>query len=280
MSSKISFIHSKRWYSAIILLLTLLCIILAFKLTLNLQSAFAQTCPVKTGTNTSATGLITAAGLITNKGFGNPTGQCIQGTFAEFRSPYYDAYGTYNALYAQYYERKTTGRYNYNPGSGITQQGAYLYNGDLNITNQISGSATAVIFVNGNLTIGPLAGNELIYGTNSTGLVFVVKGKIDIHKSIQRIDAVLIAEGVGQQYAMCTTWDGSCPFNTQVIDFSGRQLLVNGSLIALNSQFLINFKRSTSDNAIPTEKVNYQAKYLAILNNTFTRDLIILNPEN
>lgn len=151
----------------------------------------------------------------------------------------------------------------------------YNFTNDVSITNpsQINGNQTGVIFIKGNLTIGPIPGsNKLTHGNNNSGLVFIVKGNVNIHQSVEEIHAVIIAEGI-----ICTAYDDStsCP-TSNVSTITGtnnpiKQLIINGSLISLNQSDTIPIKfmrsRGVLDASEPAEKIVYQPKYLVILRN-------------
>lgn len=139
----------------------------------------------------------------------------------------------------------------------------YYMKGNLNIRNNISGNQSGVIFVEKDLTIGPIPGNKLIYGTASSGLVFVVRGNVNILKDITQIDGVIISEGI-----ICTAYEGTACLNGTTIT---PQLVINGSLVSLNPTAAtpIQFRRNLADNTQPAELINHQVKYLVIL-----RDLL------
>ncbi len=145
----------------------------------------------------------------------------------------------------------------------------HISGGNLTLTGStpISGTYTGVIFIDGYLQIGPLTSNQLVYGTNNTGLVFVVKGDVYIDKSVRRVDAVIISEGV-----ICTASDTNlCPATPELIDpGSTTQLTIYGSLVALNPTKQIRFKRNLTNNqTTAAEQIVAQPKYLAILRNMF-----------
>lgn len=132
--------------------------------------------------------------------------------------------------------------------------------------SDITGNRTGVIFIDGNLTIGPMPGNKLQSGTANSGLVFVVKGDVNINKVMTTIDAMIISEGT-----ICTASEGdppACPSGL-TDPATTSQLVINGSLISLNPAKPIKFRRALSNNSRPAEKINHQVKYLVIL-----RDLI------
>lgn len=138
----------------------------------------------------------------------------------------------------------------------------YHFTGDLAIDSpdDIVGNNTGVIFIDGDLLI-----SQNNTGSTQEGLVFVVKGNVNIDKDVKEVDAVIISEGT-----ICTAYDG-----TSCLDLDGNtttpQLTINGSLISLNGANPIKFGRSlgTDDDTIPAEIINHQVKYLVIL-----RDLL------
>lgn len=138
----------------------------------------------------------------------------------------------------------------------------YHINGNLTIGNNIPGNKTGVIFVDGNLIINP-SSKKLTDGGANSGLVFVVKGDVNIDKDVTRIDAVIISEGT-----ICTAYDGTSCLDGNT---TTPQLTINGSLISLNGANPIKFGRSlgTDDDTTPAEKIVHQVKYLVIL-----RDLL------
>lgn len=155
--------------------------------------------------------------------------------------------------------------------------------GDLTISGNNEPGGSGVVFVDGKLNFT----GDYCYGStcpsgpvNGTiGTVFVVKGDINIDKSVTRIDAVLISEGI-----ICTASEEnplSCPPGyTDPLPVSG-QLVINGSLISIkktdpaviNPPLPIRFRRTLTDNTQAAEIINHQVKYLVILRNTFSDTL-------
>lgn len=143
--------------------------------------------------------------------------------------------------------------------------------GDLNISAAPTGTGgTWVIFVDGNLNFthppGGTIGNYQ-YGSPATGTVFVVKGNLNVHPDVSRINAVLISQGI-----ICTAYDFSgsiCPSATT----TARALTVNGSLISINANNPIALRRNLGLNNIPAEQIFHQPKYLVILRNLFSDTL-------
>lgn len=146
--------------------------------------------------------------------------------------------------------------------------------GNLTFTKDIQVSAasakTIVVYVDGDLKFN-FAGT-FIYGnlSSSAGIVFVVNGNIDIGQNVTEVDAVLISNKT-----ICTTYDFSsnqCP-TTNVLT---NGLTIKGSLISLNSIYPIQFKRKLANNDLaPAEEIDAQAKYLVILKDILSSDLLI-----
>lgn len=151
--------------------------------------------------------------------------------------------------------------------------GIYYISGNLEINSDVTATSkrTTVAFVNGDLNIK----SNYTFGDNSNGTVFVVKGKVNIDRTVTRVDGVLIsfAENPTDAYTICSAseTDGSCP--KDIITTS--PLTINGSLISLSSDSnkTIRFRRNLTTNTSPAEIINSQAKYVAILNNLFSSDL-------
>lgn len=141
---------------------------------------------------------------------------------------------------------------------------------------------TMVIFVSGNLIINSDikhvngAGNE----DPNSGVVFVVKGNVNIATAVTQVNAVIIAEGV-----ICTAFDGTnCLDGTTTTP----KLTINGSIVSLNPPAAtpdprcaptvtaacpLKFVRSLADNTTAAEVINYQPKYLVILRDLFSDTL-------
>ncbi len=146
----------------------------------------------------------------------------------------------------------------------LTSAGDHIYHitGNLTISSNISGNQTGVIFVDGNLNIGPIPSNKLQYGTANSGLVFVIKGDVNIDKDVTQVDAVIIAQG------KIYTAGATC---SQLQPVTASQLVINGSLVSLNEANEIEFCRklgetgALKDSTDPAEIINHQVKYLVIL---------------
>lgn len=149
----------------------------------------------------------------------------------------------------------------------LDQCGEHLYHitGNLNITGNLSGAQTGLIFVDGNLSIGPnLPGNRLAFGVNTSGLVFIVKGDVFIDPSVIQVNAVIISSGT--IYTAAST-GSTCSRSSPV---STNQLIINGSLISINPDKPIQFCRtlpSGQNNTTAAERINAQPKYLVVLRN-------------
>lgn len=141
----------------------------------------------------------------------------------------------------------------------------YYVNGNLTIQSNITQSRTGVVFVEGNLNIGPIANNKLT-GNNNTGLVFVVKGNVYINTSVIQIDAVIISGGtIYTAYPNCNG-----PSTVEATP-----LTINGSLISIGENAKIILCRKPAPNAAigPSEIINNQVKYLVILRNIYSDTL-------
>jgi hypothetical protein len=161
----------------------------------------------------------------------------------------------------------------------------YLVNGDMKVTGNPSGNKTGIFFVQGNLTIST-SGTSFNYGQSygDRGLVFIVKGKIDIAPAVTEINAVLVAEGYSSAYTICTNYStGACVYPDNL---DSLQLTVNGSLISLGLQ-KIEFKRDAQNspditirgNVRPVEVVNAQPKYLVILRHLMPQNLSVVTED-
>lgn len=178
------------------------------------------------------------------------TGECVKddrAVFVSYKLP------SYEDLKSIYYTQSKANKGEIGALSVITDQTVYHTTGDLTLDLALSGSGTAVIFVEGNLNIP----QNITYGGPNTGLVFIVKGDINIFRDFTRVDAILISQGT-----ICTAFDGtSCPNSNITVS----QLIINGSLISLAAGKPIKFRRALTDNSLPAEKIVYQPKYLVIL---------------
>lgn len=224
------------------------------------------------GTPSRAQGLVTSPSLAGKFG---TTGACVidsKTAFAPFKIP------TYLDLKSLYFDQSKLARSGTNQqlftlegdqsgGISLTDRDKIYYiKGNLTIDNpsDISGNQTGVIFVDGNLLINPNS-KKFTHGNENSGIVFVVKGNVNVAEEVTQIDAVIISEG-----AICTAFDGtSCPLT----NVKTSPLIINGSLVSLNPNKSIRFKRTLTDNSKPAELINHQVKYLVILRNLYSDTL-------
>jgi hypothetical protein len=263
-------------------------------------------------------GLLSTPVLNTPQHFGNPTGQCVVGIgsaltqagIASFKIP------TYSELINTYFERKatiTTGSNQIDKqiltgnqtgldfrggGCGANCSRLWHLTGSLNIPNQASIQTSvnqnAVVFVDGNLNVGDLfvtsnddncttaACQDVTYGDNNSGIVYIVRGNVNMGRNIHRFDGTIISQGT-----ICTSYDATCtPDEHHFTDRGGetKQLIVNGNLISLDSTHPIQFERNLefSTNAFPNgndndpaELINLQPKYLVVMRNLLSDTLSI-----
>lgn len=237
-------------------------------------------------------GLISATAISTN--FGSNIGKCAEGnqtSFAPFKIP---SYADLKSLYfdqSKQVSLKHTiaadadgNTHQGNDGSPIDvrmSSGIYYFTGNLIIDNGVNcginlGGGTAIVFIEGNLTINC----DLAYNNNN-GLVFVVNGNVRIDKSVTLINAVIISQGI-----IYTATDKlPTPPILACSHISGSriqtgQLVINGSLISLNRDAAvtspIEFCRilnGSANNTTPAEQINQQPKYLVILKDLFSDTL-------
>lgn len=124
---------------------------------------------------------------------------------------------------------------------------------------------TGVIFVDGNLLIQSSQG---ILNSPTSGLVFVVGGKVWIDGEVPQVNAVIIAY---DSFCSSSTGDFTSGLNCSLGTIP---LTINGSLILKNKP---NFARILSNNANPAETITFQPKYLVILRDLFSKDLQVWN---
>lgn len=254
-----------------------------------------------------AEGLITAGSTdpnpITN--FYNGQESCIIGSGAKVdldQATIIKKLDTFEGLKNQFYDKAQASlKVAVAPPNAFIGPKVYYVNGNLTISYAgcfQPATGMVLVFVNGNLRIqAGISPGGTGCGASSTlsqtaGIVFVVKGKIDIvwdssgSPQSNRIDGVLIAEGKDPTggdlpYSICTALD---PSDSR--DFSGdcgsgritttnNPLEVHGSLISLNPKSPIKFRRDLNNNTNPAELVDAQPKYLPLLKDIMSRYLII-----
>lgn len=220
-----------------------------------------------------ATGLVSAPKLSRN--FATYGGACIvdssinvsldtyPSSFLALKSLYYERAKQTNAVTIHPAEQpgdKTLSNLSMPPGT----QHLYYIQGNLAISSKISGTESGLVFVDGDVNIGPYSGNQLSCNDDNFGLVFIVKGNVYIHKDVTQVDGVFMSEGT-----ICTASyiqsDGTriCPSNYIIAP----QLIINGSLVSLNPANKIQFRRTLVDNNLPAEVINHQVKYLVLMRN-------------
>lgn len=203
-------------------------------------------------------GLVSAPDLTNNLA----NGVCVidpRAAFAPYKIPSYDDLKSLYYTQAKSPIRKATIAASPSQGaftSTFTANDIVLVNGDLPDVNYTGTTKPSLVFVEGNLSIS----NNITYGDANSGIVFVVKGNVNIDPNVTRIDAVIISSGI-----IYTAGANCLKSNTHTTG----PLTINGSLISLNTlnSSSIIFCRTLTDNSQPAEKINHQVKYLVILRN-------------
>lgn len=244
-----------------------------------------------------AEGLITATGNIT--GLDNPQGNCITGaeslvplekakviqieTYDDFKNIFFTkTKHTNEKVEVDTWDLgdRVVFQFNSNHLYGMNGKSDDLIIDSLNnIPANLKG--VQVFFVDGNLYIK----DDINYNDKKTsGLVFVVKGDINIDApdiiapvdtlGVTQINAVLISFGT-----ICTGYSpleqlSPCTQNEQI---TTTPLTINGSLISLGDKKII-FRRSRINNKEgAAEIINAQPKYLYLLKDLLSDDLLIPN---
>lgn len=234
----------------------------------QLLTTYAQSCPQQTTNPRVQEGLISTPNL-SNK-FGNSTATCVVGSKAAFAPYRIPSYADLKSLYFD--KSKSTAKLDYSGNMGEAGLSFYLngsppknlihITGFLSTNNNIGGSQTAVVFVDGDLYFSsPMT--QFTYGNGNSGIVFVVGGNVYIDPSVKRIDAVIISTG------RIYTAGAGCSTSTVSVQDA---LTINGSLISLDPGLII-FCRTLADNSQPAEKIIQQPKYLVILRNLYADTL-------
>lgn len=236
----------------------------------NVGGVYAQ---CGTGTTKAIGGLVSAFSIDPNFG----SSGCVSGSLSYI--PVNQArivVSDYQALYNKYYARSadlaipkiTISGIVSSPIVGQGTNNSLIYsNGDLTLQGTVLqgplNSKVMVFFVNGNLNIQ----TDITEARNNQngGVVFVVKGNVNINVNVREINAVIISGGV-----ICSACDvNSTDVSNDIAPFTDPQLIINGSLIALDPTKNINFTREYNTNIEPAEIINAQAKYLVILDDIF-----------
>ncbi len=242
-------------------------------------SSAASSC----GDSPRANGLVTSPSLDTSVGvkFGTTAGSCVTNTneaalptfqiqsYDDLRALYYDQFKAHSGVT----KRSLSESINLSTLNPINFSGDNIWFTNLSNFNipssGITGSGTQVIFIDGELEIQ----HDINYHTGNAagGLVFIVKGNINIDASVHQIDAYLIS---GQ--TICTGYDfgsNSCPGGLAAKDTV--PLVINGGLVSLNNSTSIRFRRDLTDNSTAAEQVNYDPKYLYLLKGMVSQSLSI-----
>lgn len=182
-------------------------------------------------------------------------------TSGNFLTGNIDELAIYNGALSQ---SQVTSIYN----SGVVTQYPKLYRfsdpGNLTLNEDIfPQEVPGIIFVDGDLTIN----KNLVSDTNTTGLVFVVKGNTYIKSTVSQVNAFIISYG-----KFCDYYTGG-PTCDSAPEGSNSPLTINGSVISLSENDKPKFNRKMVDNRNnQAETINFKPKYLVILKSIFGRD--------
>ena len=233
------------------ILLGLLLLILLLTTNYKLSTVSAQT-PCGDGTTSRADGLVTAPVI---SGRFDTSGGCIIDSKTAFLPDRVKSYADFKSIYFdQAKGAKFTIAGSTLPVTPFSGDNLYKTSADLTVGATPTGSGTQVIFVEGKLTIN----SNINYHTSSGngGLVFIVRDNIIISPTVSQIDAVLISSGT-----IFTAGDNCKQSDVLVTS----QLVINGSIISLNTNNPPKFCRKLADNKLAAEKINTQVKYLVTL---------------
>lgn len=271
-------------FKKVLLFITVL-LYITILLLVSIPKTEAQGLPCGTTGQPKAKGLVSTPQITGTFSIDPTTGACVVDPKAAFAPLALPTFDSLKSLYFDQYKGPITDKQEHTGTTGETSLGGYLcsfppkkliyINGNLEMDHNVPGcnTNTAVVFVAGNLILAPDTTplmTQFTYGDGNSGLVFIVKGSVYIHRDLTRVDGIIMSGGT-----ICTAADfdtvtriASCPPTLVTTP----QLVVNGSLISLNPIFPIQFKRTLSGalNATqPAEKIVHQPKYLVIL-----RDLL------
>lgn len=222
-------------------------------------------CPIQATNPRVINGLISAPDAGSN--FGNSSATCVTGspaTFAPFKIL------GYNDLKSIYFTQSKASKPAPNPNTAntlgaVTDGNIYNYTSATGVSTGAVGTpysytGTAVVFINGSLSI-----NGNITGTADKGLVLVTGGDINIDAGVTQINAILISGGY------IYTKGAGCILSPA--PGTDSRLVINGSLVNLNSSSPIRFCRRLADNSQAAELINNEPKYLVILRNLYADTL-------
>lgn len=252
-------------YQKLVLSLISLVLLLLVPSPSSIIQAQGQDCKTDSDlTQVRATDLILSTNGITGK-FDNPTGICVVDKKAFTNIP---SYTTLKTTFYDQYKGTTPPKQTESPTlTWLGGDSLYSIAGSLTVSqmNLSSTSGTKIIFVRDYLYID----QDISYGTNNTGLVFIVGGNIYIKPTVQTVNAILISQGT---IYTAVSFNPANPINdpsnlcsTSSVNTGSTTLTVKGSLISLKDTAPIQFCRKLNNNDVAAEKVVHQPKYLVIL---------------
>lgn len=140
------------------------------------------------------------------------------------------------------------------------ETGVYLIEGDFELTSRQVYTSKLVLFINGNLNIRKDI--EASDNAPATGLVFIVKGNVNIFHNVRKLDAVFIFEGEFND-----KWNSG-----QGDPQSNFPLAINGALISLGQDLILKRNLGSQNQNTPAETINFQPQYLILFQEFFGPD--------
>lgn len=160
----------------------------------------------------------------------------------------------------------------------------YLKNASLAINEPITGvpgfkdNRSYIVFIDGDLNIRSDLNYAIDTAHPNRSLSLVVKGNVNIDSSVHHVDAAIFAEGRnpgGFSYSICTVSVANSCSDRGLAPADLNPLVINGSLVALNANYPIIFRRNLVNNTTAAEQINTQPKYLVLLKELFSQTLNI-----
>lgn len=263
--------------------LTIFLVVLSISVSLFIfpnPNSFAQTtCGTGTTSIRTENGLVSVVGTSTQVSNISTNDKCIASnralipafgipTYDEVKSIFYDQVKTSTKIDKHLSTIGDKTHQDINLDNSSQKDHLYWVQGNLTISGNMNGNALGIIFVDGNLNIQA----NVLQPPPKTGLVFIVKGDINISETVTTIEAVLV-----NYKDLCSAYNfstNSCPNSIEA-----SKLTIQGSVLFLNPDTSTYPKfvraRNSTSNSEPAEELIYEPKYLAILRNVMSRNLTV-----